>query len=408
MSSSTRPPVDYTTVIDYAKINKLLDKAKIGLMQTRETMFFTTLLFSMRFVWDETCPTAWTTGLRLGFSPHFFLWLTHEERIFVLVHECMHPASMHIGARRGHRDPYLWNCAGDHFINLYLISRGFTMPPIGLADKRFADMGTEEIYNVLKAEQDAGQPPPDLGGMEDLREPGEGKGEDGEPDDDGKGKTKADIKRQLDDILIRASVQSKMAGEKPGSIPGDVQLYLDALLNPKLPWQTILRKWLKELGKFDYSFKKPNRRFFPQFYLPSLWSEGAMVDFQAWVDISGSEGDDDFLRFISEIDGILRMMKPKKIELGQFDTEIKSINVVKTVADLAAVTFHGRGGTIISDVLDHIEKTKPKVAMIYSDGGFRHDREKMKGNVNVLWMIHDNPNWTAPFGKVIHYNTHDE
>lgn len=395
--------IDYTKPIDYPALNKLLAKAKVGLMASRESTFFTTLLFSMKFTWDESCPTAWTTGLRLGFSPHFFLWLTPEERIFVLVHECCHPAYMHIGSRRGTRDPQLWNAAADHVINLYLKSRGFTMPRIGLCDSRFTDMSTEQVYTILKDEQDMGQGSPDMQGMEDLREPGQGG-----PDDTDGGMGKADVKRAMDDILIRASVQSKMAGEAPGSMPGDIELYLAKLLDPKLPWQTILRKWLKSLGKFDYSFKKPNRRFFPKHYLPSLWSEGAMVDFQAWVDISGSETDDDFLRFISELHGILRMMKPKKIELGQFDTEIKSINTVKSITELSKVTFHGRGGTRITDVLNHIEKTKPKVAMIFTDGGFRHDRTQIAGNVNVLWMIHDNPNWTAPFGKVIHYNTFDE
>lgn len=392
------------TTYDYVALNKLLDKAKIGLMTNPNSAFFTTLLFSMKFVWDESCPTAWTTGLKIGFSPKFFLECTPEERIGVLVHECCHPAYMHIDPfRKAGRDHRLWNAAGDHVINLDLEARGFKLPSFRLADPRFAGMATEQVYKILKDEQDAGQPPPKLCGMEDIRMPGEG----GESDEDGK-MGKEEQRRAMDDILIRAQVESRMQGDKPGAIPGAVELYLDKLLNPKMPWQTILRKWLKELGKFDYTWKRPNRRFFPQHYLPSLWSEGAMVDFQAWVDISGSETDEDFLRFISEIDGILRMMKPKKIELGQFDTEIKSITTVKNVVDLANVEFHGRGGTVITDVLDHIEKTRPKVALIFTDGGFHHDRDHIKGGVNIVWMIHDNPNWTAPFGKVIHYKTHDE
>jgi predicted metal-dependent peptidase len=394
--------INRSTPIDYPALNKLLDKAKVALMVNANSTFFTTILFSMKFMWDESCQTAWTTGLRLGFSPHFFLWLTPEERVFVLVHECCHPAYMHIDPfRKGTRDHRMWNAAADHVINLMLKAQGFTMPPIGLADDRFIGLATEQVYKTLMDEQDQGLPPPALGDMEDIRDPGDEAGADGNQ------MSKADVKRALDDILIRAQVESRMQGDSPGSIPGEIELYLDKLLNPKLPWQQILRKWLKELGKYDYSFKKPNRRFFPQYYLPSLWSEGAMVDFQAWVDISGSETDADFLRFISELHGILKMMMPKKIELGQFDTCIQSITTVKNVMDLANVEFHGRGGTNITDVLDHIEKTKPKVAMVFSDGGFRHDRAEVKG-VNVLWMIHDNPGWTAPFGKVVHYNTFDK
>jgi predicted metal-dependent peptidase len=385
--------------IDQAQLNKLLDKAKIGLMQHPETHFFTTILFSMKFVWDDAHPTAWTTGLKLGFNRNFFLSLRPEERIGVLVHECCHVAYMHT-VRLGTRDRNLFNIAADHVINLYLLERGFKLPAMRLADDRFKGMSTEEVYKLLQEEQQQGAPQPQ-NGMPDLREPGEGDGEgqgDKMPADD--------LKRSLDDILVRAITHSRMANEKPGAIPGEIELYLDKLLDPKLPWQTILRKWLKSLGKFDYSWKRPNRRFMPDHYLPSLWSEGAMVDFQAWVDISGSETDEDFQRFVSEINGILRMMKPKKIELGQFDTCIKSITPVRNVVDLANVKFHGRGGTVITDVLDHIEKTKPKVAMIFTDGGFYHDRDTC--NTNILWMIHDNPDWTAPFGKIIYYNTHTE
>jgi predicted metal-dependent peptidase len=352
----------------------------------------------MKFIWDDTQQTAWTTGLKLGFNRAFFLRCSPEERIGVLVHECYHVAAMHI-LREGKREHDLFNQAADHVINLDLESRGFKLPSFRLADPRFIGMGTEEVYNILFAEKQQGAPQMP-NGMDDLRQPGDGDPSEGGVDPD-------TYKRQLDDILIRAVVQSKMANDRPGTIPGEIELYLDNLLDPKLPWQSILRKWLKSLGKFDYSWKRPNRRFMPQHYLPSLWSEGAMIDFQAWVDISGSETDEDFQRFISELAGILRMMKPKKIELGQFDTCIKSIEKVSTVEQLVNVKFHGRGGTIITEVLDHIEKTKPKVAMIFTDGGFRMDRKSING-VNVLWMIHDNPNWTAPFGKVIHYNTHSD
>lgn len=378
---------------DDVALNKLLNKAKAGLMGHPGSAFFTTVLFSMKFQWDDSQPTAWTTGLAVGFNRSFFRSCTPDERIGVLVHEACHPAYLHIGARQAGRDHKLWNAAADHVINLMLLARGFKLPSFRLADERFIGMSTEQVYTILhdESQADPGADKPNCG-MEDLRTP---------PDMD-----EREIKKAIDDIIIRASVHSKMAGEAAGSVPGDIELYLDQLLRPKLPWQTILRKWLKSLGKFDYSWKRPNRRFFPQHYLPSLWSEGAMVDFQAWVDISGSETDEDFLRFISELHGILKMMKPKKIWLGQFDTSIKSITPVRNVMDLANVKFTGRGGTRITEVLDHIEKTKPKVAMIFTDGGFRMDRETC--NTNVLWMIHDSPNWTAPFGRVIHYKTHTE
>lgn len=390
------------------ELNKLLSKARISLMLKQDFIFFATVLLSMKFVWDDTHRTAWTNGLKIGFNRNFFLSLTPDERIFVLVHECCHVAYMHT-LRLGTRDRKEFNIAADHVINLMLIARGFTMPAIGLADKQYRDLSTEQVYDILMQRKAQNQPTPD-NGLEDLRSPGEDEGEgstsdgDGDTPSQGHEMSEADAKAAIDDILVRAALQCKMTGAPPGSIPSEIELYLAKLLNPKLPWQQILRKWLSTMTKSGYTFKKPNRRFFPEHYLPSMWGEGKLTDFQAWVDISGSETDDDFLRFISEINGIMRMMKPKKIELGQFDTCIKSITPVRNIMDLAKVKFHGRGGTLITEVLDHIEKTKPRLAMIFSDGGFYHDRETC--NANILWMIHDNPNWTAPFGRVIHYNTH--
>jgi len=388
-------------------INKLLGKAKIALMGMPNSAFFSTILLSLKFVWDDSQPTAWVDGLKMGYNRKFFQVCSPEERIGVLVHECCHVAYMHL-LRGAGKDHEIMNDAADHVINLDLEARGFKLPSFRLADPRFAGMSTEQVYTVLLAEKQQGMPQlPN--GMPDLRQPGDeedGKGKPTGQTKDGDGvMTEAELKRVIDDIIIRAQVHSKMANDAPGAIPGEVEVYLDQLLDPKLPWQTILRKWLKSLGKFDYSWKRPNRRFMPDHYLPSLWSEGAMVDFQAWMDVSGSETDYDNLVFVSELNGILKMMKPKKIELGQFDTRIKSITTVRNIMDLANVKFTGRGGTRITEVLDHIEKTKPKVAMIFSDGGFRMDRDTC--NTNILWMIHDNPNWTAPFGKVIHYDNYN-
>lgn len=392
-----------TTVIDDTNIKKLLDKAKIALMSSRDSAFYTTILFSLKFVWDDSQSTAWVDGIRLGFNRAFFMKCTPEQRVFVLVHEACHVAQLHILRGKGLDDIGLYYKAADHNINLMLKARGFKMFDWVLADPRFVDMSTDQIYKILLQEKKDGQPQ-EPNNWDDIREPGD------DPDRTGNviKQTPADIKRQIDDILIRAVAHSKLAGDKAGTVPGEVEMYLKNLLNPKLPWQVILRKYLKELGKFDYSWKRPNRRFFPDHYMPSMWSEGGLSDFQAWVDISCSESDDDFLRYISELNGVMRMMKPKKLTLGQFDTRITHVDEVRTIMDLAKVKFHGRGGTNITEVLDRIEKTKPKVALIFTDGGFYMDRQKLNGKANIIWMIHDNPEWTAPFGKVIHFTTYDK
>jgi predicted metal-dependent peptidase len=95
------------------------------------------------------------------------------------------------------------------------------------------------------------------------------------------------------------------------------------------------------------------------------------------------------------------MMKPEKITVIQFDTEIKSVNEVRNVRELMHINFTGRGGTLINPVLEWANKNKPQLLLVFSDGEFRFYDTETK--TNTLWLIHGNPDFSAPFGKTIHY-----
>jgi len=356
-----------------------LNKAKISLMSRPDSAFFTTILFSLKFAWDNTIRTACTNGTSLLISPAFFMSLHPEERVFLLIHEAMHVAYLHM-ERLQDRDHAKFNVAADHVINLMLIERGFRMPSMGLADRQYLGMSTEEVYNLLP-KQDPCNVDMDI-----------------QPSD----KTPEELHEHVQDILVRAAIQSKMQGDVIGTIPGEIQIFLDSLLNPKLPWNRILHKYLQSMAKNDYSFSRPNRRYFPKHHLPSMNSEGLM-NIAVAVDTSGSVSDQEFKQFISEVNFVLKTMKPEKITMVQFDTHIKSTVEVKTVKELSQVTFSGRGGTKITPVLQWATEHKPQLLMIFTDGGFRfYDASITK--VPVIWLIHNNPNWESPFGKTIHYS----
>lgn len=363
---------------------KALEKAKIALMSRPDSAFFTTVCFSMKHVWDETIPTACTNGKQIRINPKFFMSLPAEEHVFVLLHESMHPAYLHMDkGRLRERDPRRWNMAADHVINLQLKARGYKMPSWVLADPKFEGKSTEEVYELLDQEASDGEL-----GMEDLDYT------------DGSSATSEELEAHVKEILVRASIQSKMAGDKPGSIPGDIEIFIQNLLDPKLPWQRILQKYLTSFAKSDYSFRKPNRRFFPKYHLPSLWGQG-LGELAIFVDISGSVTDEEFHHFVSEVASILKMMKPENILLGQFDTEIKSVTPIKTVQELLRIRFTGRGGTLITPVLQWANEKKPQALLVFSDGGFNF--YDYACHVDTLFLIHDNPGFEAPFGKVVHY-----
>ena len=360
------------------EIQKAYDKAKIGLMAKPDTTFFTTIVFSLKLIWDRCIPTAATDGSSIRMNPDFFMSLLPDERIFLIVHEAMHVALLHM-LRLADREHRKWNKACDHYINLMLIERGFRMPQNGLADSKYKGLSSDEIYALLP------DPPPDDSFTLDL-EPNIA------PVDS--------ITQDIQDILIRAAMQSKMHGDAPGSIPGDIEIFLNKLLNPKLPWQRILQKYIQNLSKHDYSWRKPNRRFLPNHYLPSMFSE-KLMDIAIAIDSSGSVSDDDFRVFVSETHGILKMMKPDKITLIQFDKVIKSVDNIGSIRDLMNVKFIGRGGTRIEPVMEWAKENQPKLLLVFTDGEFNFYNTGYK--TNTVFLIHNNPRFESPYGKVINY-----
>jgi predicted metal-dependent peptidase len=94
-------------------------------------------------------------------------------------------------------------------------------------------------------------------------------------------------------------------------------------------------------------------------------------------------------------------MMPKTITLLQFDTRITGEDKITSIMDLMRCKFHGGGGTRIGPVLEWANEHKPQLLMVFTDGEF----EFLNGftKVDTMWLVHDDPNWKAPFGKTIHY-----
>lgn len=359
-------------------LDQAIQQAKIHLMTKPDSAFFTTVCFSLKTQWDRSVTTAATNGKNIKINPDFFLALNTEERIFLMLHETLHVAYLHL-ERLQERDRKKWNIAADHVINLSLIERGFRMPKGGLADTQYRGMSTEEVYQLIPEESAEGSM-----GM-DLLDP------EGDP---------VELHREVEDILVRAQLHSQMANDKPGTIPRYIQIFLDNLLKPKLPWQRILSRYIRALSKSDYTFRKPNRRHFPQHILPSLHTE-SLCHLVVAVDTSASVTDEQFNQFISEIYTTLRMMHPEKLTLLQFDYVLRDIKEIKTVKELSQVTFTGRGGTLIHPVIDWVREHKSQVLLVFSDGYFDFYTNKSPGE--VIWLIHNNPGFSPPFGKTIHY-----
>ena len=388
-----------------------LSKAKVKLMLKKDCAFFSTLILQSPVYWvtaDEV-PTAATDGINLFFNPDFFMSLDSEEKIFLLLHEIMHNVYDH-GIRKGFRDHDIWNKAGDYVINDELIKRNFKMPKGGLHNVDYRDMSADAIYADLMQKQDEGKGTGPSNPWPDLQDPGQEGDGDGNQGNGGNGiggipkPTAAQAEEHNKDLLASATQISQMSGDKPGTIPGELERHLDDLLNPKLPWTKILAKFLFSINKNDYSWRKPNRRFISQgIVMPSLHSEGiGRISFA--IDTSGSVSVSDFNRFMSEIAYVFKNFQPKEINVMQFDHELQGNDQCCSVRDFMKLEFKGGGGTNIDPVLEVFKDDQKSKALIILTDGYLHQDIRLDPKKPVIWCVYSNPGFKPLFGTAIHFN----
>lgn len=356
-----------------------LDKAKIELMSLRNSTFLSTILFSLRQEWKDTIPTACVSNTTLSINPDFFLESSASVRVSILAHECWHVGFDHMD-RCGARNPSKFNRAADYIINLMIKDAGFEVPSDWLCDTKYRNMSTDEIYNLLDDE--------------DGDYTGDIIFNDGEDQEDNKSAT--------EDIILRAAMQAQMQGEDIGQLPGDLQRVINRLINPVLPWNTIYQNFINEYSKEDYSYARPNKRFVPDFYLPSLYSEG-VANLAYALDTSGSVTNKEFTSFIGEIQSARDMLNPKEITIIDFDTTIKNIYVLTEDESLDDITFNGYGGTNLTPVFDYYANHKPTVLTVFSD--LDCDAIQEDPGYPIIWICVNNPKAKVNFGTLIHYST---
>lgn len=163
--------------------------------------FFAEILYRLDIIYtySSEIPTAATDGCRIFINPNFFYPLTQKQIIFIMCHEVMHVALLHITRING-RDHDRWNVAGDYEINLLLANEGLmTVEEIakdleGLINKDYANKNAEQLYNDPNMKM-PDQPQPSDGPSKpgsgsgkpgDLKQPpqpgsGSGSGKPGEP-----------------------------------------------------------------------------------------------------------------------------------------------------------------------------------------------------------------------------------
>lgn len=399
------------------ELNKSFNKAKVELIKRADFTFMATLFFSLKHLWDNSVPTAYTDGLSIGMNEHFFMAQDPMVRVSVLAHETWHVAFKHmLRSQEMNYNPQKFNMAADYVINLMIKDAGLPVPDTWLCDEKYRGMSTEQIYKLLP-DPPPQQPQSGNGGRgdspgDDLKSPSSNSGnqqnnsQGNQPQSSsgGTAPTKEEISHKIDQAILKAHTQAQMKGQA-GSIPGDIQIAIDNLLNPKLDWRTILQNYMNKFVKEDYTWSKPNMLYFHQdIYLPAQHSE-AMGEVAIAVDTSGSVSEEEFRAFLTEITDIKEKLNPSLTTIIDFDTSIKHVHKIAQEDDssIKSLPFSGRGGTNLTPVFNYYEKTKPEVLIVFSD--LYCNKIQDDPGYDVIWVCVDNPNAEVNFGQLIHYDT---
>ena len=369
--------------------------------------FIASLAMGMESEVTYGVPTAGVDGKKMYFNPDFCNTLSDNELLFLLAHECMHPALEHI-FRRGDRDMMVWNMATDYVVNQFLTDENVgVMPTCGLLDNAIYKAGdgtSEGIYNHL-VQQGAGQKEEgDGAGSGGFN--GSGMGGPGQPLDEcmdaavaqDKGESAA-MQRTEWQLKVQ---QAALSARAMGGASLNVERLVKKLLKPMVNWRTVLQDFVMKCRMEDRTWARPARRFVPfGLYLPSV-SGDSLPPLAIAIDVSGSVTQRELTQFRSELAKILEDLHISEIHLMYFSTRVTGCEVLTADSKMPMLVPRGGGGTAFSPVFEYIAKQdiKPEACIVLTDlccSDFGPEPE-----YPVLWV--SSYKTTAPFGRVVPMN----
>ena len=361
-----------------------MDKAKVAIVSQHP--FFASILLKRKLIEDKTIPTAAVDQRgQIYYNKDFTDKLSVDELVFLLCHEVGHVIGQH-SSRRGTRAAKKWNIAGDAWINDMLkaanvgqfINGGVDMP--GSKDET-----VDAIYNKLP------DMPPDQGpgGVgDDLIE---------------RGQPLSQEEADMIDAQTRVEIaQAAQAAKAQGKLPGALQNIIADLIDPGTPWHDILERYMVSFTKGDYSWSRPNRRFAPDYYLPSVGNTQQCGEIVVQVDVSGSISKTELDHYNGHLKRIVELCNPERVHVLYVDTAVAKHDVFERGEEFG-LTFYCGGGTDMEAGFAYLDKEgiNPEVFVCLTDG-YTDFNVANTPAYPVVWCI--SSNIEAPYGENIHFS----
>ncbi len=398
-----------------ANIQKIIAHLqKVRMLLLKEQPFYGALLMHVQFYLDSTCPTAYTDGEMIAFSPQFIQNMSDTELKFVLLHELLHIVFKHCSIRNfTDFDAELYNIACDIVINsniLFSYNQNLSVISIHnqvamhLApnDKEGYLYTADEVYRMFSK-----TPYKKKLGKDGSGEPSLGQSifnSSGRFDDHSKWK-KSDSRQAdaWDERIIDAYTLAENM-KQCGNIPQYIVSMVQKLKKPTLDWRVLLQNFLQE-EIHDYSFCPPDYRYQEtDFFLPAFNEKEAELH-QIWfmVDTSGSITNKDLIDVFSELQGALNQFQNRLTGmLYFFDANVKEPGIaIENIINILEIKPIGRGGTSFKAIFEFLKTVAelPNAIIILTDGLADIPDESVTQGVPVLWVL-NNEKITPKWGKI--------
>ena len=399
-----------------------VQKAVIAIMQNPKYVALAGILMlgERTVIDDPLIPTACTNGRDEMYNREFVSKLNDAELRFLILHESYHKLYKHLTTWKWIADINAneANICMDYVINVKLRDDnkdGFaTMTgelTKGCFDEKYRGMDTAQVYHLRKKNGESEQP----------QGTGQGTGIDGENGSDSLQESfdqhdwdgakelspqeQNDLARDIDEAIRQGAL---IAG-KTGS-GGDRDLV--DLLKPQIDWREVLREFVvTTCTGNDYStWKRPNRRYISAgVYLPSGISE-SIGELVIAIDTSGSIGNEELSRFLTEVKEICDTVHPDKVRILYWDTEVCGDEKYEMheLDDLVKSTKpKGGGGTNVECVPEYMTKegVKPQACIVLTDGYLGGSWGKWA--CPILWCIIDNDKTVPDVGPHVHVKSRE-
>lgn len=394
----------------------MFEDAVVGLI--REKPFFGHLLMTMRRVFTTKMPTAGVAveprGITLYVNLDFMSGMSHEGRMAVLEHECLHILHSHPVRAKKHKkvegdastpegkevsfnDHKIFNIAADCSINQYL--KNFSEvkvkgESIGVTLEKLQEQVKDRILPWKESEYYFDRI------KEDLKD--KVQSDELDPMDSHEGwesgeMTDEQAQKKINKHLKTARDMSKNSPKGTGLTPQQEEVLAETL-ESKVDWRSQLRNFAANAEKtlVEATRKKRNKRYgivYPGQKVEPQFKVGVCVD------TSGSVSDLELSQFFSEI---RKMSDNPNCEVHVVEADSVVTNVYKFEKHME-IRPKGRGGTAYQPAIDKCLEMGVD-AIIYLGDGDTADSPK-KPRVPFLWgMVRGNAP-PAPWGRVIQIET---